>query len=220
MVEVPRQRTTREENAALKQGEVPEDWKERPRKLVQKDVEATWTKKHGVHHLGYKNHVTVDRKYKPVRNYEASTHDSQVLTKVLRLDKDDGRIWGDSAYRSRTLEEEMKTRGHRSRIHYKGYRNRPLTAHQKHVNRLRSRVRVRVEHVFGSMVNEMKRARMRCIGQRRAATWIGLCNLCYNMRRFAFLKTATAPSAEPRGRIAPKHRKQRENRKQTAYSTP
>ena len=83
-------------------------------------------------------------------------------------------------------------RGHRSRVHYKGYRNRPLTAHQKHVNRLRSRVPVRVEHVFGSMVNEMKRTRMRCIGQRHAATWIGLYNLCYNMRRFAFLKTATA----------------------------
>ncbi len=69
MVEVPRQRNTREENAALKQGEIPEDWKECPRKLAQKDVEATWTKKHGVHHFGYKNHVTVDRKYKLVRNY-------------------------------------------------------------------------------------------------------------------------------------------------------
>ena len=103
MVEVPRQRDTRGENAALKQGEVPKDWKESPRKLAQKDVEATWTKKHGVNHYGYKNHVTVDRQYQLVRHYEAttaSTHDSQVLTKVLRPDKDDGRVWGDSAYRS------------------------------------------------------------------------------------------------------------------------
>ncbi len=195
MVEIPRQRNTREENAALKQGDVPEDWQQQPRKLAQKDVEATWTKKHGVSHYGYKNHVTVDRQYKLVRNYEtttASTHDSQVLTRILRSDKDDGRVWGDGAYRSQALEEELKKRGHRSRIHYKGYRNHPLTTHQKYVNRLRSRIRVRVEHGFGSMVNEMKRTRMRCIGQQRAATWIGLCNLCYNMRRFAFLQTATA----------------------------
>ncbi len=72
------------------------------------------------------------------------------------------------------LEEELKKRGHRSHIHYKGYRNHPLTTHQKYVNRLRSRIRVRVEHGFGSMVNEMKRTRMRCIGQQRAATWIRL----------------------------------------------
>ena len=200
MVEMPRQRNTREENVVLKQGDVPEDWKKQPRKqprkLAQKDVEATWTKKHGVSHYGYKNHVTVDRQYKLVRDYKtttASTHDSQVLTRILRPDKDDGRVWGDGAYRSQALEEELKKRGHRSRIHYKGYRNHPLTTHQKYVNRLRSRFRVRVvEHVFGSMVNEMKRTRMRCIGQQRAATWIGLCNLCYNMRRFAFLQTATA----------------------------
>ena len=43
----------------------------------------TWTKKHGVHHYGYKNHVTVDRQYKTGSNYEtttASTHDSPVPT--------------------------------------------------------------------------------------------------------------------------------------------
>ena len=47
-----------------------------------------------------------------------------------------------------------------SRIHHKGYRTQPPSGRciSKGVDRLlRSRIRVRVEHVFGSMVNEMKR---------------------------------------------------------------
>ena len=46
-VEVPRQRNTREENAQLKAGEVPEAWDkpEAKAKRRQKDTEARWTKK-------------------------------------------------------------------------------------------------------------------------------------------------------------------------------
>ena len=84
MVEVPRQRNTREENVALKQGDVPEDWKKQPRKLAQKDVEATWTKKHGVSHYGYKNHVTVDRQYKLARDYETTTASTPAIPHELR----------------------------------------------------------------------------------------------------------------------------------------
>jgi len=45
IVETPRQRNSREENEQIKAGEVPEDWKENPNKLRQKDVDAAWLKK-------------------------------------------------------------------------------------------------------------------------------------------------------------------------------
>jgi hypothetical protein len=57
IVPVPRNHNTRDENAAIKRGEVPEDWADKPAKLAQKDVDARWTKKHGKSHYGYKNHV-------------------------------------------------------------------------------------------------------------------------------------------------------------------
>ncbi len=41
VVQVPRQRNSREENATLKSGEVPSDWKDHPNKLCQKDTEET-----------------------------------------------------------------------------------------------------------------------------------------------------------------------------------
>src|SRR5680860_243365 len=45
-VVAPRQRNTREENRHIKAtGTAPEQWKEKPHKLCQKDVDARWTKK-------------------------------------------------------------------------------------------------------------------------------------------------------------------------------
>jgi len=43
IVPVPRNHNTRDENATIKKGEVPEDWADKPRKLVQKDVDARWS---------------------------------------------------------------------------------------------------------------------------------------------------------------------------------
>ena len=45
-VEVPKQRNSREENAKIKKGEIPEEWQtlENVNKLEQKDTDARWTK--------------------------------------------------------------------------------------------------------------------------------------------------------------------------------
>lgn len=45
-VEVPKQRNSREQNAKIRDGEVPEEWTkpENSNKLAQKDTDARWTK--------------------------------------------------------------------------------------------------------------------------------------------------------------------------------
>jgi len=50
IVHVPIPRNSREENARIKAGEVPEDWSEAKRE--QKDVEARWTEEHGKQYYG------------------------------------------------------------------------------------------------------------------------------------------------------------------------
>lgn len=82
--EVPRQRNTREENKTLKEGEIPEQWKEEKNKhkLPHKDTDARWTKKNNQTYYGYKNHVKADLGSKLIDNYtvtDASVHDSQAL---------------------------------------------------------------------------------------------------------------------------------------------
>ena len=66
---VPIQRNTRDENATIKEGEIPPDWQEdtATAKLRQKDVDARWTKKHGKSFFGYKNHICVDVGWKLIR---------------------------------------------------------------------------------------------------------------------------------------------------------
>jgi IS5 family transposase len=63
---------------------MPAGWK--PAKRRQKDLDATWTKKHGKSHFGYKLSINVDTKYKIIRKIEtdtASTHDSQHFDNVF-----------------------------------------------------------------------------------------------------------------------------------------
>jgi hypothetical protein len=71
-----------------------------------------------------------------------------------------------------------------SQIHERAYRNRPLSDEQKERHRQKSKVRARIEHVFGYMSQTMKGFYLRYIGRRRNAAAIGLINLLYNMARY------------------------------------
>lgn len=189
-VHVPIQRNDRDENDALKAGEVPEDWQENPSKLRQKDTDARWTKKNEVSHYGYKNHINTDRRFKLIRKYDvtpAAPHDSTAFDAVFDPDNTSSDLWADSAYRSAEREAELKERMIRSHIHHKGHRNKPLSEFKQEVNKRRSSVRARVEHVFGHQAGSMGGTMVRTIGIARAKTKIGLKNLAYNMQRFVFL---------------------------------
>jgi transposase, IS5 family len=190
-VEVPRQRNTREENGQISDGKTPEDWLDDPAKLSQKDVDARWTKKNNQTFYGYKNHVNADVKGKFIRGYTvtpASVHDSQELEKLLDENNTGSSIWADSAYHSKESEEFLKKRGLKSQVHRKAHRNKPLSDFQNERNTEKSRTRVRIEHVFGWMENQFG-SLIRCIGQLRAATRIGLMNLVYNMNRYRYLES-------------------------------
>ncbi len=191
IVPAPVQRNTREENARIKQGDMPDDWEENKRN--QKDVDARWTKKHGKSHYGYKNHINIDNKNKLIRRYDvsdASVHDSNVFEELLDTDNSSADVWADSAYSSQDKEENLTEWGYRSKVHRKGRRGKPLSTRSKKASTKKSKVRCRVEHVFGSQSNLRKKA-IRSIGIVRARTEIGLMNIVYNMRRYCFLERAS-----------------------------
>ena len=189
IVEVPKQRNDRDENRRIKEGEVPEDWSDAKRR--QKDVQARWTKKHGKSYYGYKNHIGIDRKNKLIRQFkvsDASVHDSQVLDEIVDPENSGADLWADSAYRSEETEVVLKAAGYRSQINFKGSRNKALTEWQQECNRMRSRVRARVEHVFGYQQNSMGGKFVRTIGIARAGFKIGMMNLTYNLMRYLQLE--------------------------------
>jgi len=186
-VQAPRQRNTREENKVIKDGGIPPGWQETPSRLCQKDLDARWAKKNDEVHYGYKDHIMVDRKSKIVTDYvvtDASVHDSQELDALTALGiAEDQELYADSAYRSAESEELLASRGIFSKVHFKAYRNRPLTAKEKRSNKARSKQRARVEHVFGFMTNSMGGMRVRCCSVERNEVVIGLMNLTYNLFR-------------------------------------
>ena len=190
IVEVPIQRNGREENKQIKEGEIPEDWEEN--KLRQKDIDARWTTKNGEDYFGYKNHIKADSKTKLITGYEvtpANVHDSEVVQELITR-KEDGNqpLYADSAYRSEAIEKDCVKKKIESRIHEKGYRNHPLTKRQQQRNKTKSKIRVRVEHIFGFMTNSMKGMYLRYRNYARNAAGIGLMNLTYNLFRLVQIK--------------------------------
>ena len=166
-------------------------WKKKSAKNRQKDKDARWTKKHGQSFYGYKNHVNADAKHKLIRRYDvsdAAVHDSQKLDGLLNKANTSADVFGDSAYRSTETEAGLKARGFRSRIHVRATRNHPLSQRQQEANRNKSRVRVRIEHVFGAQETSTGSRLVRTIGIVRARTKIGLQNLVYNIRRLVTLE--------------------------------
>ena len=99
-------------------------------------------------------------------------------------------MWADAAYRSDAIEAHLQTTGLHSKIQRKGYRNKPLTAQQNIHNWSRSRIRARVEHVFGHQVTAMGGKLIRTVGLVRARLKIGMKNLTYNFHRFLVLSAS------------------------------
>ena len=191
-VEVPRQRNTRNENKTIKEGGVPEEWllEENKNKMEQKDVDARWTKKNNETYYGYKDHVKVDKDSKMIVDFivtSANVHDSQCFHELL--DEKDRDVWADSAYTGEDLLNDIFEDYPFIQFHIceKGNKNKPLTDGQHENNREKSRIRVRVEHVFGHMTNAMGGMTIRCIGIYRAIREIAMKNLAYNIHRFVYL---------------------------------
>jgi len=190
LVEAPKQRNSRAENAEIKTGKCPRSWEENPAKKRQKDCEARWTIKSGKTYYGYKTHINIDVKHKLIRAYQVTAANSgdkaQLNTLLAAVPHNAQEVWADGAYFSEKQEQHLKAN------HYRSYiinRTKKFPSHSVIVreNSRRSKIRKRVEHVFGFMQNSMKGKFIRCIGLARATLKIGLMNLVYNVCRYEHL---------------------------------
>ena len=199
-VDVPRQRISRDERESLKKKQLPDRWlfPENGNELSQRDGEAAWAKKGEETHFGYKDHVKVDSESKIITDFEvtpANVHDSQEFCELI--DETDPMAAADSAYSSKEIREKLLRRNPEIEllICEKGTRNHPLTDEQKARNREISRIRARVEHVFGRMHGSMGGIVVRCIGLTRVRYSVCLKNLAYNILQYGTLvKYGRAPS--------------------------
>lgn len=93
IIQAPRQHNSQDEKEAIKAGEIPADWKDKPAKLAQKDRDARWTVKYSkakqptqtptsaatkqhdiaIPLFGYKNHAGIDRAHGFIRGWTATS---------------------------------------------------------------------------------------------------------------------------------------------------
>jgi IS5 family transposase len=205
IVAAPKQRNTKTEKQAIKEGRIPEGWKDKPAKLAQKDRDARWTVKYtkakpqedglpmvdlAIPAFGYKNHVGIDRRHGLIRTWlvtDAAAHDGARLIDLIDGDNTASDVWADTAYRSKRNEAHLEKHGFVSRIHVKKPKGKPMSVQTRVANGRKSKVRSAVEHVFAHEKGIMGLT-VRTIGIVRAGVKIGLANLVYNMRRFVWLE--------------------------------
>jgi IS5 family transposase len=210
IIPAPKQRNTKTEKQAIKEGRVPEAWQAKPAKLRQKDRDARWTIKYtkakpqedgrkqvdlAIPAFGYQNHISTDRRHRLIRKWlvtNAAAHEGSRLEALLDPGNTAATVWADSGYRSKKNEALLSQRMLVSRIHRKKVPHRPMPKHTARANAKKSAIRAHIEHVFAE-----QKARMglfvRTIGIARATTKIGLANLLYNMRRLIWLERQTLP---------------------------
>jgi len=208
LIAAPRQHNSEDEKQAIKQGRIPEDWKDKPAKLRQKDRDARWTVKFtkakpredgsmpvdlAIPLFGYQNHVSIDRGFGFIRRFtatDAAAYEGRRLREGL-LDKSNtaSAVWADTAYRSAANEAFLVRNGFVSHIHRKKPKGRTMPEVMRRANNAKSKIRSRVEHVFAEQKDRMDLF-IRTVGIARATTKIGMANLVYNIKRLIFLRRA------------------------------
>lgn len=209
LVAAPKQRNSEEEKQAIKAGRIPEEWKDKPAKLRQKDRDARWTVKYtkakprkdgslpavdiAIPLFGYQNHISIDRGFGFIRKWAASDA-AAYAGRLLRhgmLDKTNtaGGVWADTGYRSQKNEKFIARNGFASHVHRKKPKGKPMPEAVRRANNTKSKVRARVEHVFAEQKDRMHLF-ITTIGIARATIKIGMTNLVYNIKRLIFLRRA------------------------------
>ncbi len=111
-----------------------------------RDPEMHQTKKGKDWHFGMKAHVGTDRRgiVHSLTTTPANVHDSTQIAQLLHGQERE--VFGDQAYWNETHRQGAVAAGIRYRINRRPT-SRPLSEHQRALNRLRSRARARCEHV-------------------------------------------------------------------------
>jgi IS5 family transposase len=189
LVPAPKQHFNKDEKALVEQDAMPIEWT--PAQRRQKDLEASWTKKHGKSYYGYKLTVNADKRYKLIRKLKvttASEHDTLHLEDVL----DDGNtcrdLYADKGYVDGAREARLQQTGLRTHIQRKAAKGKPLSDCQKRRNTRIARSRARVEHVFAGL-RHLGGNGVRTVGLARATLQLNLKAAAYNIRRLCSLKT-------------------------------
>ena len=198
-VTVPKTDLDKDEKETIKDGQIPQHWSDK--QAAHKDTDARWTKKHHQSFYGYKAHINADQQHKLIRAIEvtpANVDDRTPLEDLLddsEARKREGKtVHADRGYHGAAVREMLKTKGLIDGVARKDDPTRHDQSEIHARNKTLSKIRARVEHVFGDWWQSSGKT-LRCIGKVRAKAQTILRACVYNLRRWVTLDRRGACSA-------------------------
>lgn len=134
-------------------------------KKKQRDPDMHQTRKGNQWFFGMKAHIGVDSRTKLIHHVvatAANVHDSVVLGDLLH--GNETRVWGDSAYSGKSDVIAERSPEAKDFTNKKGSRYVSLSDEERSRNRQKSKVRARVEHIFGVMKGQFGFTKVRYKG--------------------------------------------------------
>jgi transposase, IS5 family len=163
----------------------------RPDGTNTRDKEASFTKKHGVPHHGYKGHIAADLSgiVTDYRFGTAKEHDSNHIDDLTI--GEEKLVLADSAYSSGERRRELRSRGVLDGICYKRNRGqKKLHDWQERWNSRVSVLRARVEHPTAMLKQQLGYRRVRYRGKERNAFDFALLLTACNIKKSLSLRAA------------------------------
>lgn len=155
----------------------------RPDGTSTRDPDASFTKKHGQSHHGYKAHLAVDQSGLIVGHTMsgARDHDSKFIDELTRKEKK--AVIADSAYSDESRRRRLRRKGVIDAIVYRRVRGQEqLHDWQERWNLLVSRVRAKVEHVMARLKHQAGWRRVRYRGLSRNHADLSLRVMAHNIK--------------------------------------
>lgn len=154
-----------------------------------REPEASWTKKNGRAHFGYKAHIAMDQFSGLVRRAVltgAKTYESEVADGLISWDE--RAVYGDKAYPKKARRAALKKARIKDRIAKRRHKSEPpLSPRQKLRNDLIARDRAPVEGVFSQMKRLYGWTRTRCHTLARNAADLFAMLAVFNLKRAVLL---------------------------------
>lgn len=174
------------------------------RKIEDEEKKTDVDAEFGHKGYGYSGHVNVDQESKFVRKVSttpANVTDDQAMDSALVGDEQ--KAYGDKGYDQPKPREELKKRKIKARILWKRKRGKkgegpkPLSKRKAVLNKAYSKLRARVEHVFGIWKTVFKVTRARYRGLERVNQQFQTLAMAYNLRRLGYLTKRKPQQPQP-----------------------
>jgi IS5 family transposase len=164
------------------------------RKIEDEDKKTDVDAEFGHKGYGYSGHTNVDQESKLIRKVAttaANLTDDQGMEPALV--GDEKKVYGDKGYDQPKPRKELKKRKIKARILWKRKRGKkgegpkPLPKRKALLNKAYSKLRARVEHIFGIWKTIFKVTRARYRGLERVNQQFQTLAMAYNLRRLGYL---------------------------------